>query len=270
MTEREPERRLKMKARRRSPVVLALGVLSALAAAPAAAAGRVAGLRRTQAVTADSFTLERPVPAPAADWQEVPGAERPAALVPAPTIGPVQGPPAPPTRLAMIFQAGWQHTWPSTGLWDDRYHNLFSLDLGMTVRGSDGHRWGGAATGFWYGGHRRNLALKGIRRWTLEEASGSYLQFAPGVIVAGEDEKVDLSPGLLLEAELGNRWVALTTGLQVQPWSGGAAWGEPDNDIDVIYTLGGRVHGAIGAGAIAALYLVVLIAFASSSSGGWN
>ena len=266
MTGREPERRLKMKARRRSPVVLALGVLSALAASPAAAAGRVAGVRRTQAATADGFAPARPVPAQA-DWQEVPRAQPPA--VPAPTIGPVQGPPAPPTRLDMIFQAGWQHTWPSTGLWENRSRNLFSLDLGMTVRGDDGHRWGGAATGFWYAGYRRNLALKGIRRWTLEEASGSYLQFAPGVLVAGDDDRVDLSPGLLLEAELGNKWVALTTGLQVQPWSGGWDWEAPDSGTDVICTLGGRVHGAIGAGAIAALYLVVLVAFASGS-GSWS
>ena len=267
MTRHGSERRLKMKARRRSPVVLAVGVLSALAAAPAAAAGKVAGQRRARAATVETFTVGRPVPAPAVQWQEVPGAQSPA--MPGPTIGPLQGPPAPPTRLEMIFQAGWQHTWPSTGLWDDRSRNLFSLDLGMTVRGDDGHRWGGAATGFWYAGYRRNLALKGIRRWTLEEASGSYLQFAPGVLIAGDDDRVDLEPGLLLEAELGNKWVALTTGLQVQPWSGGWAWEAPDSGIDVIYTLGGRVHGAIGAGAVAALYLVVLIAFASGS-GGWN
>ncbi len=267
MTGQEPERRLKMKARRRSPVVLALGVLSALAAAPAAAAGRVAAQRRTQAATVDSLALTRPASAPT-DWQEVPGVQPPAESTPA--SGPTQGPPAPPTRLEMIFQAGWQHTWPSTGLWGNRNHSLFSLDLGMTVRGDDGHRWGGAATAFWYTGYRRTLALKGIRRWTLEEASGSYLQLAPGVIIAGEDDQVDLSPGLLLEAELGNKWVALTTGVHVQSWSGDSAWSQLDHGTDLIYTLGGRVHGAIGAGVMVGLYLFVALAFAAGGAGGWN
>ena len=86
------------------------------------------------------------------------------------------------------------------------------------------------------------------------------------MLIAGDDDQVDLSPGLLLEAELGNKWVALTTGLQVQSWSGGWAWEAPDSGTDVIYTLGGRVHGAIGAGALAALYLVVLIAVASDAA----
>jgi hypothetical protein len=40
-------------------------------------------------------------------------------------------------------------------------------------------------------------------------------------------------------------------------------------DIDVTWTLGGRVHGAIGAGALVALYLAVALAFASGG-GGWD
>ena len=244
-----------MNARRRSPVMLAMSVLAAWLTAPGSAA---AGGRRSRAHAAATAV-------------EVPFAEIPARSgPPAPAaLDTARAPDSELPRLGMLFQAGWQHAWPSTALWDARESNVFSLDLGLLVRGDDGHRWGGAVTGFWYSGHRRVLGLKGIRRWTLEEASGSYVQLAPGILATGEDERVDLQPGLLLEAELGNRWVALTTGLHVQPWEHDRYFDPAARDVDVIWTLGGRVHGAIGFGALAVVYLSLVIAFASNS-GGWD
>jgi hypothetical protein len=243
---------MKMNARRRSPVMLAVSVLAAWLTAPGAAAGG----RRNRAGGAAAAVPCAEIPA----WR---GTPTPAA---GDTV-PVCTPPTP--RLSMLFQTGWQHAWPSSALWDSRHDKVFSLDLGMLVRGDDGHRWGGAVTGFWYSGHRRVLGVKGIRRWTLEEASDSYLQLAPGVLAAGEDERVDLRPGLLLEAELGNRWVALATGLHVQPWAHDRFADPGARDVDVIWTLGGRVHGAIGIGMLAVVYLSLVVAFASSS-GGWD
>lgn len=258
------ERRLKMCARRRSPLVLLVGVVTGLAAAPAAAAQRLGGGRR--AAAAVTRPLSRSDLGLDPRWQEIPTARGAAIAEPA---GPMIGPPAPPPRLAMHFLAGWHHAWPTGPLWEYRRRNLLTLDLGLNVRGDDGHRWGGAVAGYWYQGNRRNLAVKALRRWTLEEASGSYAQVAPGILVAGDDVQVQLHPGLLLEAELGNRWVALAGGLHAQPWQGRVPYDGPERtDLDLVWTLGGRVHGAIGAGVVAVLYLGLAVTFAAG--GGWD
>ena len=249
------ERRLKMKARRRSPVMLAMGVVTALAAAPgavAAAAAAASGPGRTERAARDEVGGP-----PSARDAAGPCAER-------------LGPPAPPARLEMIWQAGWHHGWTSSDLGAPRSASIFSVDLGMTVRGDDGHRWGGAVEGFWYGGHRSNVALKGVRRWTLEEASGSYVQLSPGLL-AGTDDRVDLDPGFLLEAELGNPYVALCTGLHVQGWRARPSGPEfPERGVQTTWTLGGRVHGGIGAGIVVGAYLALALLFATSGGGGWS
>jgi len=252
-------RRLKMNARRRSPLMLAVSVLATWLGVPRTAAA--GGPRRGQAAAPET-TLA------AAGFAEIPLDPGPTAASPPDPVDADRATPATP-RLSMLFQTGWQHIWTSTALWDLRSRNLFTLDLGMLVRGDDGHRWGGALTGLWYAGHRRVLGVKAIRRWTLEDLSGSYLQLAPGLLASGEDERVDLQPGLLLEAELGNKWVALATGLQVQPWQHGRWPGAAGGDVDVIWSLGGRVHGALGLGALAVCYVGLLMAFAASS-GGWD
>jgi len=263
-----PERRLKMNARRRSPLMLAFSVVTALGSAPAAGAARAAEQRRqeTAAAVTDTFKLGRPGAGRPGTWQEVGGTPSPSAAVSPP---PVCGPPRPEPRLHVLARTGWQYGAYSTGLWRNRSHNIFSLDLGMTYRGDDGHHWGGCLTGFWYGGYRRSLAVKLVRRWTLEEASGSFFQLSPGILAAGEEAGAVLTPGGLLEAELGNEWVSLTTGVQVQPWSRDTWDGRHEEDTDVIWTLGVRTNAGVGAVAVLTLYMALVVAFATSS-GGWN
>ena len=149
------------------------------------------------------------------------------------------------------------------------YERLVFLESELRLRALSVTSRSGASPVSERSGRGLHLPRRFLSFFVLEEASGSYFQLAPGILATGEDERVDLKPGALLEAELGNRWVALTTGLHVQPWTHDRFGDPAAHDVDVMWTLGGRVHGAIGLGTIAVLYLSLAIAFASSS-GSWD
>lgn len=257
------ERRLKMKARRRSPVMLAFSLLTALGQAPSAWAATRRGEQRREARVAAGRLVTAPADSGrTSGWSEV-GAVR--IGPPVPSVAPEPARPEP--EVAVLARTGWQRGVYSTGLWEGRSGSVFSADLGLTVLGDDGNRWGGCVTGFWYGGDRRNLALKVVRRWRLDDAPGAFFQLSPGLLVAGDDAEVDLHPGAVVEAELGNTWFGVTTGVQLQPWTRRAVDGSTDDELEVTWTFGARSHPAVAAATVMVLYLALVIAFASGGAG---
>lgn len=259
MTPRVPTRRLKMNARRRSPFMLLLGFLSL--GAPTQAAARGAGPRRDRAAVADrlpeEFSPDRAREAPAVPPEDL--------LEPWYRI-------EPEPRVRMLWQVGVQKTWvsgrqpsrASAWAYDDRQ---LTHDLGLLVRDGDGrHHWGGATTLIWQDYDRNLYGFKAIRRWSLDPHSDTYLQLAPGLIVGGEQGGVDITPGGLLELEVGNTWVALTTGVHVIGWRANAEadFPEAERGTNTTAYVGLRTHGLIGLG----VYLGLFIAFAATYNGG--
>jgi len=246
------ERRLKMKARRRSPVMLAMGVVTALASAPAAGQ------------TATGQRKPRPAATVAGEpWSEIPGAS-----ITLPAADQAPGRTAPAVGVGLFLQTGLQmgighHPGRSNPPYagyddDDGSEAVYSLDLGMFTRDRRGAGWGGAVSGYWYGSGRRNLGLRALRRWPLGPDPDTYLQLSPGLLLAGQDDDVELGPGALLELEAGNRWIAMTAGVHTQLWSDGVQTPWEAGRFDTTVTVGGRVHGAIGIAALAVLYLAAV------------
>ncbi len=257
MTSEIHSRRLKMNARRRSPIMLLFGILTA--GAPASAAARGAAPRRERAAVADT---ESPRRLGEVSWEEIPGGgdllEPWFRLTPKP-------------RLEMVWQTGWQYTWlsgrnPRRRYGSDQGSYQFTHDLGLVVRGGDGHLWGGASTIIWQASRRNLYAVKGIRRWCLDPVSDVYAQVAPGFVFAGGESGLDVTRGGLLELELGNRWVAFTTGVHAVGWrtTDPSLWSGPESGTVLTWYFGGRTHGAVGLGVYLGLILVFVATYRGS------
>lgn len=244
MTEDIANRRLRMKARRRSPFMLALGVLTAALAGPTLARG--AAPRRERAAAAAPDTAPR-LRLGEVGWEEFPVAEDPL-LEPWLDL-------RPPPRLEMLWQAGYQRTFLAEDPWPTGYRNRrdryqFTHDLGLLVRGDDGHQWGAATTVIWQASRRTLYAVKGIRSWRLDPHSDVHLRLAPGVVVGGEENGRHIEPGWLFDVELGSRWVALTAGVHGVSWRAAVdpPLREPAAGETITWYVGGRTHGAVGLG----------------------
>jgi hypothetical protein len=170
-------------------------------------------------------------------------------------------------RTELLFRAGVHRTW--SGLPSDREHSpvVATVDLGLLHRGDDGDQWGGAAAGYWWGSGRRTFGAKAIRRWRLDPAPDTYWQVAAGVTLNGSPDGPGVDPALVLEAELGNRWLAAAAGLHVQPWNASERYGLQDDGTALIGTAGVRAHGVVGLGVVLAAMLAFVIAFSGDTGG---
>ncbi|MCP4571032.1 MAG: hypothetical protein GY838_01645 [bacterium] len=177
MTPQVPVRRLKMNARRRSPFMLLLGILTA--GAPAYAASGNGSQRREKAAAADSLSDDSSLRrAGEVGWQVDPA-----------WSGDEFEPwfrTKPEPRVRVLWQTGLQKTWVSGHLQSRPYHRdfgarQFTHDLGLLVRDKGGrHHWGGATTVIRQGGTRTLFAFKGIRRWSLDPPRTSTFRSPPG------------------------------------------------------------------------------------------
>ena len=261
MTHQAPARRLKMNARRRSPFMLLLGFLTA--GAPVSAAARGGSPRRERAAAVEESPERRLGEVGWDDFLLEPEAEPWLRTKPEP-------------RVRMLWQTGLQKTFvsgrrQSQPYWRNYPARQITMDLGVLVRDRDSRdHWGGAATVLWQDEYRTLYAVKAIRRWSLDDFGSAYFQVAPGVVIGGEQDDADITPGGLLELEVGNTWVALVTGVHVVGWSTGSRmdWTgqelEAEQGINTTVYAGIRTHGLIGLAAYLALFIAWMAAYSNS------
>lgn len=185
------------------------------------------------------------------------------------------------------FQMGVHTHLKRDAFWDhrDSYFNYdnsetrfwLSWDLGRMYLEEDLDGWGGGVFGWVGGDYEGAWGLKGYRRWSLGRDGGAYFQAGPGIILGADAAELDYgAPGWALEAELGVRYLAVSTGVTFLPYTGrggGRVWnGQEYVDTpgeegwDVAWNLGTKVSGPV-AGVTTGIMAVALIIALQSFSG---
>ncbi len=177
------------------------------------------------------------------------------------------------------FQMGGHVHLKRDSFWDNRNFEgdsetriWLSWDLGLMNRDRNLNGWGGGVFGWVGGDYDSAWGLKGYRRWALGSEAEPYFQIGPGIILGASDQEQEYGDvGVLLEAELGARYVALCTSVTFLPYTGRGfdrVWNGQSYDVtpgqdglDVAWNLGMKVAGPF-AGltttlAVAALYIAL-------------
>ncbi len=198
-----------------------------------------------------SIILLLPVSARAQDDFMMPGQTRPGEAVA----------PDQPYGWKWRFQMGGHMHLKRDAFWDNRRfpgdsetRSFLSWDLGLVNLDENLDGWGGGVFAWIGGDYEGAWGLKGYRRWALGGEAEPYFQVGPGIILdAGAWEQDYGDIGAVLEAELGIRYIAVSTSVTFLPYTGRGAdlvWNGQDyvevpgeDGLDVAWNMGLKVAG---------------------------